>query len=317
MLSLIIIVSLRLTDVKCFSYHSPWGVVAFFGSLFIAIRSLVITHLGTPEKRLNIRTEYGQFPSGRYLLRFPVDLGQLLRFVDSKRENNEGELTLVQVALKACALAISEVPQMNGYVIRGDFYKSKSTGVDVSLSTNISDTETILMKIEDADKKTISVISSEVQMRAMKARVGKRSDSISSKSALLAMLPVKLRKLVEYMLLYCGNYLGVEIPSLGIAGFPLGVCAVVSSPNKSGEDDVEFSILPDPDLCSTPYCLTISGIRILTKLDAERRLIGNPVMNCAMSFNTQACTMLEARNLTRRIQQLMSNPSLLEPVEED
>lgn len=45
------------------------------------------------------------------------------------------------------------MPSMNGHVFMGNFYPSKTPGIDVGVSLQVSEKETMIVKIVDADKK--------------------------------------------------------------------------------------------------------------------------------------------------------------------
>lgn len=47
---------------------------------------------------------------------------------------------------------------MNGHVFMGEFYPSKTNGVDMGVSVEVSDKETMILKIEDVDKKVDIII---------------------------------------------------------------------------------------------------------------------------------------------------------------
>lgn len=62
------------------------------------------------------------------MIRFPVDLSKLLRYLDGKREETGIEVTFTHLAIKAAAVAVSETPSLNGHMLYGYFYKSRTPG---------------------------------------------------------------------------------------------------------------------------------------------------------------------------------------------
>jgi hypothetical protein len=62
------------------------------------------------------------------VIRFPVDLSKLLRYLEGKREETGVEVTFTHLAIKAAAVSVSETTSLNGHVLYGYFYKSKTAG---------------------------------------------------------------------------------------------------------------------------------------------------------------------------------------------
>ena len=129
------------------------------------MRQLLKIHLGSPVPALITRGA-GRLVTGRSLIRFPVDITKLLRYINSKREETGVDITMTHIAVRAAATAVMEMPSVNGHVLFSQFFRSTDDNVDVSVSVDLSETETVMLKIEDSDSKPVEFIASELQSRS-------------------------------------------------------------------------------------------------------------------------------------------------------
>ena len=146
-------------------YISPseYRAFVFIAGFAMAMRYMLRQQLG--EAKMPVTSNMGQVASGRMVIRFPVDLSKLLRYLDSKRDETGVDVTFTHLAIKAAAVAINETPTLNGHMLFGSFYKSKSRGIDVSVSIESPSKETVMMKIVDAEVKPPEYIADEFRER--------------------------------------------------------------------------------------------------------------------------------------------------------
>lgn len=299
--------------------------MAFVGGLLIAYQYLVKLHLGNPVKRPTV-PDCTVLPVGRYNFRFPVDLGRLLKFLDSKRNELEMEITLTHVAVKATAMVLFEQTHLKGHVICGDFYLARQPGVDLTVNYEVTATETTVLRIDDADAKPLEYITDEITtkgqaVRAMKSKPGAAAAAAKAagnyRPQLLAVLPPAISRRVDKFLTYLGSQLGVSVPALGVERFPLGLCTVLTSPNQEGEQDMDIMVVPSIADSATPITVTIGGIRLLPAMDQERKLIGSPSLNFSVSVDSKACSLSDARKFAARLQQFMNEPDLIDKADQN
>jgi pyruvate/2-oxoglutarate dehydrogenase complex dihydrolipoamide acyltransferase (E2) component len=217
--------------------------------------------------------------------------------------------------MKACAAVLTEMPTLNGHVMMGDFYKSKVPGVDVSYSLDLTDRESILLKISDADVKSVDAMSAEIIQLSKKTREDvKRPPRSTLKSKLLDMLTPSISEGVDRFLTDLGQLYGINLPALGIEAFPAGVCAVVTSPSMEGDADVEVSLVPSSstDSYAPPIVVTIGSVRVLPTIDGERKVTGTPVLNYSISFDNRAASVVECRKFCAKLQKYLRSPATLE-----
>jgi pyruvate/2-oxoglutarate dehydrogenase complex dihydrolipoamide acyltransferase (E2) component len=281
--------------------------------LVVAYKYLVRLHLGEPRRKAALPVDATTLPAGRMNYRFPVDLGKLLRYLDVKRDESELEITLTHVAVKATALALAEVPALKGHVIGGNFYPTRLPAVDLSVSYEVSEKETVVLKINDADAKPLELITDEINVRGLAIRKsGKIKPPSTLRSQILGVLPSSLSAELDSFLLYLGSQFGASIPLLGVERFPLGVCTVLTSPNQDGESDMDIMVIPGPEAAATPITVTIGGIRLLPSMDSERRLAGAPVLNFTISIDSKAGSLAEGRKFSAKLQQFLNDPELID-----
>lgn len=305
------------------SYAAPYDFrsLAFFVGLIIAFASLIRRHLGEPVRRQSAQDNTAM-ASGRLVVRFPVDLGKLLSFITTKREQsakdeNTLEFTLTHVCIKSAAMVLNEMSGLNGYVIFNNFYRKKTAGVDISVSVDTTEKDSVMVKIEDADLKPLDYIADELQkksklLRKPKSELPPPSDFAEKKAKLFDILPLPIVLQLEGFIKFLGVSLGIDLPEFGINKFPLGVCTVITSPNREGDADVDIALIPHMTDSSTPITITIGGIRVLPTFDSDRKLTAAPVLNIAVSIDTKSCSLVEGRRFCAKLQSYLNSPNSLE-----
>lgn len=108
------------------------------------------------------------------------------------------------------------------------------------------------------------------------------------------------------MLSFLGSQLGLSLPLFGIAPFPLGHCVVITSPNGTGDADIDVAAIPQGDGAgsSAPITLTIGGIRVLASIDADRKLHASHALNVCVTVDSRAASLIETRKFCSRLQVL-------------
>jgi len=285
--------------------------VGFVLGLIFCVRYLNRLLLGTPVYR-KILSDAAPLVPGRVVVRFPVDLGKLLRYVNLKREETGVDISLTHVAIKAAGQALFDCPYLNGHIIGGQFYLSRTTGVDVSVSTEM-DTDSMAVKIEDTEIKPVHVIADELQtatkeLRKKVAGVGRWQTHI--RDELMSLVPDPLYSTIQSVLTSLGSHYGLSVPILGVKSHPLGVCTIITSPHReeSSELDIDIVMIPLQGDDVPPVVITIGGIALQPTLDNDRKISASPVLNMAVSIDSRAVSLSEGRKFCTQFQHHMSNP---------
>jgi pyruvate/2-oxoglutarate dehydrogenase complex dihydrolipoamide acyltransferase (E2) component len=256
--------------------------------------------------------QHASIPDGRMLIRFQVDLAKFLRYLEICRLETSTEITVTHIAAKAVAIALSDIPSLNGHVIGGDFYQSRSSGIDIGISFELTESETVVLKLENVEAKPIDYIASEVQNRTQELREDK-SPSNTRKARLLGLLPGGMSIYVRQIFNALGGKYGISIPLLGIVGFPHGVAMVVTLPSKEASDhEIDLAMISNMTDSSTPIVVTIGGVRLVPTLDQDRKMGSSHVLNVAVSIDNNAGSLAEGKRFASKLQQLMNTPALLD-----
>ena len=291
-------------------------IIGFILGSFVAYQYLVRLHLGEPLRRSSKAAS--TYTNGKMIIRFPVDLGKLLRYLDSKRGESGKEMTLTHIAMKAAAMVIGETPSINGYVVMGNFYRSKTYGASISVSVDINERDSAMVKIDDADVKPIDYLAEELQSHSKVLRdkgLPRWENATPINGKLKKFLPPTISYVLETFLFYLGNHLGLSIPLFGIKPFPFGVCSIITSPNREGDIDVDISMIPN--VCPTPITITIGGIRIIPSIESNGKIVASPALNIAVAIDSTACSLIEGRKFCARLQGYMTEPSKMMEDSED
>jgi hypothetical protein len=280
-------------------------------------------------------------PEGTVILRFPVELSKLLRYIESKRESTGVEITLTHVALKATAACLQDCPEQHGVLGWGGFYcRSWAAPIDLSVNVGLSGREAVMLKISDAALKPLPYLANELTLRAAalrqpgnpaackaaQAMVGgaQLDDWLSRRAALRAKftrlaMPQWLIMSLDGWLDFFGSALGLSIPILGVVPHPLGAASIITSPHRDGEGELDLTFVPvtaNSGVFATPTAapvtVTIGGVRQLAILDNERHLQHVAALNVSVTMNTAVATLVEARRFCALLQQYMAQPALLD-----
>lgn len=297
-----------------YAVDRQYRAIAFIIGVAFAMEYVFRMHMGTPRKKKDC-VGLSPVPSGHIDASFSIDLSRLLRFLESRRDSSGVEITITHIALKAAAMAISEIPNLNGYVVEDDFYFSRKSGVDVSLSTEVFGNESVMMKVNNVNVKPIDYLADEIKNRK-KVLAAEGPSTPKMLKMIYGVLPKFFAGYVRRFFFYLGSNVGVSVPFLGIEAFPQGVCNVVTIPSKEkSEGDVEVALTPNRQDSGAPICLTVGSVSLQPIYDENKKLSAQHVLNVVASIDSKACSLTEGKRFAARVQQLMSTPSLLDKID--
>jgi hypothetical protein len=270
--------------------------------------------LGPPtRKSTSSASNSSEELSGKVTLRFPLDLGKLLHYIELKKVETGIEIKLTHLATKAAGMVLKEMPSIRGYLINGKFYRSRENQVDVSVSAEVKEHYTTLFKITNVDSKSLDAIAEEMYSAISAFKAAIVANSIGIQKRILNYFPLILQQHVKSFFDYLGHDLGLKISYLGIESHPFGMCSIVTSLERDGEGDLDIVVTPEQNVRgSPPIVVTVGGIRVQPSLDTERKISGSPVINAAVSVNCKAVSITEARKFSYKFQQLLNTPSNLD-----
>lgn len=298
-------------------------VISAFGfliSFVYVLNYLLKLHLGVAVIRTSTN-DMGQMATGSMVVRFPVYLDKISRYLNQKREESGIEITFTHIALKAIAAALDDSTNVHGHVMLGEFFRANTEGVDVSVTVDVANNETATIKVKDANLKGVDYLADELAKRSEQLKSGP-SLTFSNKAKLLGLFPHMVRKYLDNMLNFIGSQLGIDIPFLGVVAYPLG-CATLITSQLSGEQvdvgdvDTDMTMVSVMSTYSSaPIMVAIGGVRILTSINQENgAMSGVPVLTVSVTVDSKAGTLKEIRKYCSIVQQYMNAPAMLDKVD--
>jgi hypothetical protein len=297
--------------------------LGFIFGLAFALSYISRLHLGMPIRKVSTNG-FAKVPSGRMVINFAVDLTRLIRYLEMKRDETNLEVSITHLVVKGSAVAISEVPSINGHIIGEDFYPSRAEGVDISVSMESAEGETTFVKIVDADRKPIGYVADEIINRAASFQEPGTASAPQMKVAqYVNLLPNIVGYYVKWIFSAIGSY-GVSVPALGIEGFPHGVCTVVSVPrvhdphsasDAAPEHDMTITMVPQMTDSTAPISVSIAGVGYHPTVDKDKKMIANRVLNISVAIDTNAGSLANCRRFCTKLQHYLNNPALLDKVD--
>lgn len=292
--------------------QKQFATIAFFGSAAYVVNYLMRKHLGVPVIRPS-NNDMSHLSDGSMVVRFPVHLDKVTRYLQQKRDEAGFDINFNHLTVKSVGTALNDYPQVHGHVVFGSFFHARTSGVDVSMTVDISENESGSVKIVDANLKPVDYIADELVKRTEALSTGPVLTQ-SRKARLLALLPNAVRRYVELFFCFLGSQLGMTIPALGVVGYPLGAATVITSMLRENADvDTDMTMIPITTFStSVPITVAIGGVRILPSLSTEGILSGSPVITICVTMDAKCGSVVEMRRFCNLLQQYMNNPMLLD-----
>jgi pyruvate/2-oxoglutarate dehydrogenase complex dihydrolipoamide acyltransferase (E2) component len=221
-------------------------------------------------------------------------------------------------------VAIDDVPAFNGHIIGEDYYPSRASGVDISVSLETSSGDSTFLKVVDADRKPLAYIANEMITRTNSLRDGTNDTLAQTQkvSQIVNLLPNIFGYYVKWGFSKIGSY-GFTVSALGIEGFPHGVCTVVSVPRsadkQSGEappeHEMSVSLVPQMTDSTAPITVSIAGVSLLPSVDKEKKVTVSKVLSLSIAIDTNAGSLANGRRFCARLQHYLNNPMQLDKVD--
>jgi len=141
---------------------------------------------------------------------------------------------------------------------------------------------------------------------------------------LLKALPAALVPFTDAVLGWLGGSLGLRLDSLGVRPWPHGTCTVLTPPNADqNASEMEVDVLGSGGggMASggggmAPVVVVVGGIRVQSGYMKDKQMAARPVLHMSLSVDLRCGSVHEAKLLAERVQQLMTNPVLLDRYDE-
>ncbi len=296
-----------------------WTVLAAVAVVPYSYKKFIIDPLtvGSIEQ-----VDVEESPPGRLIIRLCPELEMMLKHVGEGRKHREGgvggQLSLTHVVIKAIAHALHDTPSLNGYMIGNRLYKTRKSGIQMSVSTGSSDMAPI--PIKDAHRKDLSSLANELVAASKSIRSGAREQSRSQ--VLLGAVPPAMMFIVVSALRFLGLYRALIGSSGSTSASRRAVCHVLSIPRSDYRSrfDSDFVFIPQQSslfLSDAPTLITIGDVTMKTTASQpsgsaeEVQVRQVPVLNLSVSINSNAVSLTQAKQFSITLQKYLSDPTLM------
>jgi pyruvate/2-oxoglutarate dehydrogenase complex dihydrolipoamide acyltransferase (E2) component len=263
------------------------------------------------------------------VLRFDVDVGKMLQYLESKRDESAGgsPITLTHVAVKAVALTLMEMSFLKGHVVNGTFYAAKQSSVAVSMSVELADADSAVVTIGSADKISVSAIAKEAR-KLTAACVANNDGSSDVQSSLLSYVSDMCATISRIAI---GKY-GICIPGLPCSGstpFPYGSATVIRMITTDASDaDIDLTLIPDMSDSSCPVTVTIGGVKLIPHQKDRQQAIPahhhdkyssdhnkmrfKQMLKVTVCIDSHAASLQQAQRFVSKLKEHMNSPRSLD-----
>ena len=301
------------------------------GILFIVITALCWRYFlkisdNKTAKDNTTGSDWGQeYLKGRVTINFRVPVNNISYYLEEKaKQLQRDDVNITHVVVRAVGLALKETPELNGHSIFGKFYPAKT--IDVSCEVRQNNGTSALLKVFDADKKSVDDIYY-VMTKKSQAMSQNQDIFLNRRNAILHSFPVQfipgLVDVLDTIFTFISCTLGISIPYLGIKAFPQGVCTVILSKlndSKNSRNEVEVIIERDIDQerknnsSRSNMILTIGRLDVKPQLQEENGSV--PILMAYLTFSLVVYlrgggSLLSVRKFSDKLQYFLSNPSLM------
>jgi len=310
----------------------PYRGLGFVAGVVLVVRYLMSLHalgagrvLGGGDGRVAPRlTEWGHDGiKQRVHVRFHVEIRKLKRYIDAQHRDTRGSgITVLHVAMRAVALALRQVPELNGHQVLGRFLPSPTANVSCEL--RLRDGTFALLKVREVDQKSVVEISRALSLKTQALNSG-RDVHYNRRLLILRWCPRILAPSLDACFAFLGAGLGLSLSWLGVRAFPQGECVILTSPaitsSRESTCEADFEVFPAPTPSAsflTPLVLTIGAIRNVPKVGSESRdhlqrhrdvvLVPALTLSLHAQLLKGAASLQHVRRLTELIHRYMDDP---------
>jgi len=313
--------------------------VAFLSIFMVRLRSLVAAILGVPMLHADgTKVLINRSVTGSVTCHVDVDIRRMLRFIKSERskassnqhtvdsssaytiltekKKNHTQVSAIHVVARAVAIAISEMPQLNGRKVRMPFlgqngwYSNRT--IDISLISqslskvpsdinNSSNTTSIaaqtFVKLTNSEQLSVQAIANTTASNVQHEINFDKNHESSIKN--------KFRTLFHNL----AETLDMPITFARQNGRRFGSCVILTAPGaslkKSTTNETVVDILPLSVLgAETTVFVTIGGVRVLWN---EAEQIKQHMISINLTLDCPACTPLNCQHFAERVRSLIQS----------
>ncbi|MCO4762481.1 MAG: 2-oxo acid dehydrogenase subunit E2 [Myxococcales bacterium] len=236
-----------------------------------------------------------------------LDATAVLDYIKDVRLRTGEKVTITHVVGRAVAMALQKAPDLNGRIVFGRFEPFPSVNVTYLVSLK-EGADLAKATIEDADKKGVTEIASELRALAGKLHKGEDADFEKSKG-LLRALPTWLIRPLLFITGWLASAVGMSIPALGVRPFPFGSC-VVTSVGMLGLDE---GFAPPTPFARVPLWVLVGALRDQPAV-VDGELAIRPLISLTATIDHRFIDGFQGGILAKEIRRVFASPELLDEV---
>jgi pyruvate dehydrogenase E2 component (dihydrolipoamide acetyltransferase) len=233
-----------------------------------------------------------------------VDCGRLLPLLEKWSVESGSRVTLTHAVARALAIALSENPELNAVIRWGRIYERRHVDIflQVAVVEDGNNPDLSGCKIEDAHKKNISLLASEVRARAQGIRRGDDQQLKASKKRIGSMPGIVMRPLTK-LLSWLTYTVNLDARWFGLPKDTFG-SAMVTSVGMFGIR-VGFAPLFPPAHCPI---LVLVGALEDRPVAFDGQVVIRPIVTLTGTFDHRIVDGYHGGVLAKRIKGLLENP---------
>ena len=206
------------------------------------------------------------------------------------------------------ARALSEVQALNSRRVNipflgiQGFYPNKN--IDISISTSGTAHDTV--KLSNIRGISTREIADQLKRKVLDSSVSKRHSSL-----LPNVLQVPLDMISEIFDVGNGS-------SAILRGKKFGSCVIITTPDAAGLE-VDIDIQPSQEAGMPSVVVVMGGVRLARPNESSSdhgKISSRPSLSFSISIDSPACGIMACRKFVERVQKLLLNPELIEPLSE-
>ncbi len=264
--------------------------------------------MGMPVRRKLAIASWSSPREGNIYGKLTLDCTEVLRYVAHLRETTGERVSISHVIGRAVALALAEVPSLNGRIVF-DVFKPYPTVAITYLVALEGGKNLAKVKIDDADKKSVLDITRELRGAAEKVRSGK-DDSFNKSMAPLKLMPVWLIRPILRISGWLASALGVSIPALGVEKFAFGG-AILTNVGVFGLDE---GFAPPTPFARVPIYVLLGAVRDRPWVH-EGQLEVRPQITVTATIDHRFIDGAQGAVLARTMREVFADPWALDGLE--
>jgi len=239
-----------------------------------------------------------------------VPAAALLEWIAAKRERGT-RVTVTHAVTRALAVAMSEHPDLNGFVRWGRLYLREDIDIFLQVAIeregeSVGKTDLSGVLIRGADGKDVQTIADELRHGARQVRSGEDKNFQRTKSQAEA-IPGLLYRLLIGLVEFLQYSLNVDTTFLGAPRDPFGSAMITSL----GMRGVNVAYAPFFPLARAPILLLVGAVQdVPAAVNGE--LVIRPELTLNGTFDHRIIDGAHASIISARIRELLMNPALLD-----